>query len=77
MTVEEALKIAREKEGYEQCHNPEHGFGKDCTYEGKTAPAMFVICPIVQLYPKPSFLFHSEADFLASSESVFRKRGWL
>ena len=77
LSLKRALEIAKEREGYERCRNPSHGFGKPCTYGGKTAPARFVICPIVQLYPKPTFLFHTWHDFVKPSEKVYRERGWL
>ena len=77
LTLSQALAISKEKEGYEQCRNPEHGYGKPCTYNGKTAPARFAICPIIQFYPKPTYLFHSWRDFIKSCERYYRTKGWL
>lgn len=77
LSLARALRIAKEKEGYERCFNPVHGLGKNITYNGRTAPARFAICPIVQFYPKPTYLFHSIRDFLISSEKVYRERGWI
>jgi hypothetical protein len=77
LTLEEALRIAKEKEGYERCFNPEHGLGEMCTHNGVTAPANFIICPIFQFYPKPTYLFHSEAEFIASCEILYKERGWI
>ena len=77
IAFDKAVRIARKKEGYELCTCPEHGFGEDCTYDGKTAPAVIVLCPIVQFYPKPSYLFHSVEDFLKSSDTYYRARGWI
>jgi hypothetical protein len=77
LSLQEALKIAKEREGYERCFCEAHGLGTSVTYNGKTAVARFAICPIVQFYPKPTFLFHSVEDFLLSSEKVYRERGWI
>jgi hypothetical protein len=75
--LKRALRIAKEKEGYEQCFRKDHGLGSPCTYDGKTAPAGFIICPIVQFYPKPTYMFHSVKDFLKSSDIAYRKKGWI
>lgn len=77
MTLEQALKIAEEKEGYQRCYREDHGLGTMITYNGKTAPCTFLICPIIQFYPKPSFQFHSEEDFMKSCEIAYKKRGWI
>lgn len=77
LTLTRALQIAKEKEGYERCYNRAHGLGDTVSYAGKTAAAKFAICPIVQVYPKPTFLFHSVRDFLVSCEKVYRQRGWI
>lgn len=65
MTLQKALTIAK-AHGYERCTNQAHGLGTMITYNGRTAEAKFAICPIVQFYPKPTYLFHSEEDFVLS-----------
>lgn len=77
ITLSAALQIAHDKEGYIPCTNPEHGYGEDVTIDGKTGPALFVLCPIVQFYPLPIYLFHSQEDFLESCESYYKQKGWL
>jgi len=72
-----ALKIASEKEGYERCFRSDHGLNSLITINGITKPAKFVICPIIQFYPKPTFLFHSIRQFCESSERAYQKRGGL
>jgi len=77
LTLEKALEIAKEKEGYERCLREDHGIGRTITYNGKTDIARFAICPIVQFYPKPTYLFHSVEDFIKSSEIAYRAKGWV
>lgn len=76
LTLEAALGVARDKMNYERCTRPDHGFGKDIEVEGVTAPAVFVICPIVQINPLPTYSFHSEADFLEGMSEFFQQKGW-
>lgn len=73
-TLEEALKLER-LHNYERCENPAHGFGKDIIVNGKTAPCKFMICPVVQFYPQPSYQFHSVEEYLKSTETLYRKKG--
>lgn len=77
LTLFQALKIAKEKEGYEQCNRKEHGIGRMITYRSKTAKATFAICPIIQFAPKPTYLFHNEQDFIESCEIYYKSRGWI
>lgn len=77
LTLEEALRIAKDNEGYERCENPEHGFGKQIEVNGVRGKCKFMICPIVQFYPKPSFQFLSEEAFLSSCEDYYKRRGWI
>jgi hypothetical protein len=77
VTFDEAVQLAKVKEGYAPCTDPAHGFGKVITYNGKTAPCKFMICPVIQFYPKPSFQFHSKKDFVKSTEELAQRRGWL
>lgn len=76
LTLKKALEIAYDKEGYEHCRNRSHGLGSMITVDGITKKARFAICPIIQFYPKPTFLFHSWQQFVKSSEIYFRQRGW-
>ena len=77
MNFKQAIKIAKEKEGYIICKNPKHGFGQISTINGKTAKNTITICPIIQFYPKPSHSFHSKAAFVRSSEIYFKRQGWI
>ena len=78
MTFNEAVKIAKEKEGYELCKNPNHGYMKPCTYaNGKTALAKVVICPIINFGFSDTYLFHSKKDFVKSSEKFYKLKGLI
>ena len=76
MTFEEALEILV-REGYEPCERPDHGFGSTIVVDGVSGPCTFMICPVVQFYPKPTFLFHSKEQFICSTEEMAKRRGWL
>jgi hypothetical protein len=77
LTLKRALQIAQEREGYQRCFRKDHGLGEVITYNGVTAPAKFIICPIIQFMPKPTYRFHSKKDFLISSEKAYKQQGWL
>ena len=76
LTWKKAVDLTK-RDGYDFCTRPDHGYMKPCTYDGKTAKARIVVCPIVQFGPLPRYSFHSKRDFLVSCDAYFTTKGWL
>ena len=79
MTLKEALDLVKLKRGYVRCRRIDHGFNKpfvDSSGKWHKA-AKVVICPIIQFYPKDSYLFESCRTFIKAVEGSRGPGGWL
>lgn len=77
LTFKQILKIWKDKAGYVLCYNPAHGYRKLVTIDGKENIARFVHCPLIQFYPKPTYLYHTKRSFIFSSIKYFKEKKWI